>query len=396
MGLDRRRRTRHDRPVRHRPDVRRALCGRRARHRGERQRVVAAQRADHAPVPAARRPRLRRGVRRRRAVRGARWSRSRQPPRAWYDTVAFPPDLRFRRTMLGDQNQAAADQRRRRALHRRAVLYRATCARACCTAWVAATSGCSSGWTGSASRRRRPAAILFADLEASGALSRRLSSRGYFELIRDADRPDRLVGHRPRRDRRQARRRRRLGAVPGRRLRRLGVRRRARGDRGGPRDPRGRRRAWPRRRHGQAEHRRALGRHADGRPGRHRRPPGGHRAGRPDERGRAHRGRRERTARSSPPRTSSNDSTPTTRRRPASTRTRSPTPRSANSTAPATRRSATPERSPSPRSDRPRRRARHALPFVVRARRSPTVSTRVGPSTRERMRPGMQRASGPR
>jgi class 3 adenylate cyclase len=31
---------------------------------------------------------------------------------------------------------------------------------------------------------RRPAAILFADLEASGDLSRRLSSRAYFELIR--------------------------------------------------------------------------------------------------------------------------------------------------------------------------------------------------------------------
>ena len=31
----------------------------------------------------------------------------------------------------------------------------------------------------------RPAAILFADLEASGVLSRRLSSRGYFDLIRD-------------------------------------------------------------------------------------------------------------------------------------------------------------------------------------------------------------------
>ncbi len=33
--------------------------------------------------------------------------------------------------------------------------------------------------------RRRPAAILFADLEASGALSRHLSSRGYFDLIRE-------------------------------------------------------------------------------------------------------------------------------------------------------------------------------------------------------------------
>jgi len=32
---------------------------------------------------------------------------------------------------------------------------------------------------------RRPAGILFADLEASGAHSRRLSSRGYFDLIRD-------------------------------------------------------------------------------------------------------------------------------------------------------------------------------------------------------------------
>ena len=29
------------------------------------------------------------------------------------------------------------------------------------------------------------AAVLFADLEASGVLSRHLSSRGYFELIRD-------------------------------------------------------------------------------------------------------------------------------------------------------------------------------------------------------------------
>lgn len=32
---------------------------------------------------------------------------------------------------------------------------------------------------------RRAAGVLFADLEASGELSRRLSSRGYFELIRD-------------------------------------------------------------------------------------------------------------------------------------------------------------------------------------------------------------------
>lgn len=32
---------------------------------------------------------------------------------------------------------------------------------------------------------KRPAAILFADLEASGDLSRRLSSRGYFELVRE-------------------------------------------------------------------------------------------------------------------------------------------------------------------------------------------------------------------
>ena len=30
---------------------------------------------------------------------------------------------------------------------------------------------------------RRPGSILFADLEASGELSRRLSSRGYFDLV---------------------------------------------------------------------------------------------------------------------------------------------------------------------------------------------------------------------
>ena len=45
-----------------------------------------------------------------------------------------------------------------------------------------ATAGCSSEWTACASRPPT-AAILFADLGGSSALSRRLSSRGYFDLI---------------------------------------------------------------------------------------------------------------------------------------------------------------------------------------------------------------------
>jgi class 3 adenylate cyclase len=51
--------------------------------------------------------------------------------------------------------------------------------------WRLGDGGCSSGWSASANRRAVRRDILFADLEASGALSRRLSSRGYFDLIRD-------------------------------------------------------------------------------------------------------------------------------------------------------------------------------------------------------------------
>ena len=56
---------------------------------------------------------------------------------------------------------------------------------ASCCVWAAATRGYSSGWTASASRDGGQAAILFADLESSGVHSRHLSSRGYFDLIRD-------------------------------------------------------------------------------------------------------------------------------------------------------------------------------------------------------------------
>ena len=55
--------------------------------------------------------------------------------------------------------------------------------RACSRGLGAATSGFSSAWTVSASRDAAPTAILFADLEASGALSRRLSTRAYFDLV---------------------------------------------------------------------------------------------------------------------------------------------------------------------------------------------------------------------
>ena len=67
---------------------------------------------------------------------------------------------------------------------------------------------------------RRPAAILFCDLEDSGVHSRKLSS---YRLLRDDPRPDdgdRRSRHRRWRDRRQARRGRRLGVLPRRAVRR--------------------------------------------------------------------------------------------------------------------------------------------------------------------------------
>ncbi|MEO6471551.1 MAG: adenylate/guanylate cyclase domain-containing protein [Aeromicrobium sp.] len=107
-------------------------------------------------------------------------------PRAWYDRVAFPTNLRFRRTMLGDQHQVQLrinDDTGRfigvvflfRGLVPESLLHRLGRGDPKLFERMDRVS----------EPARRPAAVLFADLEASGPLSRHLSSRSYFELIRD-------------------------------------------------------------------------------------------------------------------------------------------------------------------------------------------------------------------
>ncbi len=107
-------------------------------------------------------------------------------PRAWHDTVSFPPNLRFRRTMLGDQEQA---QLRINDDTGRFIgvlyLYRGTLPESLLNRLGRGDPRLYERMERVSEPGRRPAAILFADLEASGELSRRLSSRSYFELIRD-------------------------------------------------------------------------------------------------------------------------------------------------------------------------------------------------------------------
>ncbi|MGB6424270.1 MAG: adenylate/guanylate cyclase domain-containing protein [Solirubrobacterales bacterium] len=108
-----------------------------------------------------------------------------EAPRAWYDLVSFPDDLRFRRTVLGDVHQ----------VH---VRINDDDGQFIGVLWINSSSipetlllrlGRGDPRMFERMERvsepgKRAAAILFADLEASGALSRRLSSRGYFDLIR--------------------------------------------------------------------------------------------------------------------------------------------------------------------------------------------------------------------
>ncbi len=108
------------------------------------------------------------------------------PRRAWYDRLSFPPHLRFRRSMLGDQYQA---QLRINDDAGRFIgvlfLYRGTLPESLMQRLGRGDERLMRRMGRVSDPARRPAAILFADLEASGALSRRLSSRGYFELVRD-------------------------------------------------------------------------------------------------------------------------------------------------------------------------------------------------------------------
>jgi class 3 adenylate cyclase len=109
-------------------------------------------------------------------------------PRAWYDRIAFPSNkrLRFQRSMLGDQNDLALR------INDDAgefvgvlVMYRSALPEELVLRLARGDAGLFERMDRISEPARRPAAIVFADLEASTALSRRLSSRGYFELIRD-------------------------------------------------------------------------------------------------------------------------------------------------------------------------------------------------------------------
>ena len=107
-------------------------------------------------------------------------------PRAWHDIVSFPPDLRFRRTMLGDQNQIQM-RINDDAGSFIGVLYinRGNVPESLLQRLGRGDARLFERMERVSEPARRPAGILFADLEASGALSRRLSSRGYFDLVRD-------------------------------------------------------------------------------------------------------------------------------------------------------------------------------------------------------------------
>jgi class 3 adenylate cyclase len=109
-----------------------------------------------------------------------------RPPRAWRDTLSFPPHPRFRRTMLGDQNQAWLrindDGGRFIGV---LYLYRGTVRESLLNRLGRGEPRLFERMERVSEPGRRPAGILFADLEASGTLSRHLSSRGYFDLIRD-------------------------------------------------------------------------------------------------------------------------------------------------------------------------------------------------------------------
>ena len=107
-------------------------------------------------------------------------------PRAWYDRVAFPDNLRMRRSILGDQHQVqlriSDDDGRFIGI---VVVYRGILPESLLHRLGRGDPQLFERMDRVSEPGRRQAAILFADLESSGVLSRHLSSRGYFELIRN-------------------------------------------------------------------------------------------------------------------------------------------------------------------------------------------------------------------
>lgn len=108
-----------------------------------------------------------------------------EPPRAWHARLSFRPNLRMRENLLGDVNNVylrISDDAGRfigvLVQHRSALPQNLEqrLARGDQRLFERMERVSEPG--------KRAAGILFADLEASGALSRRLSSRGYFDLVR--------------------------------------------------------------------------------------------------------------------------------------------------------------------------------------------------------------------
>ena len=110
----------------------------------------------------------------------------RAAPRAWFDRMAFSANSRFRRSMLGDQQHVQLrindDEGRFIGV---VFLFRGVLPETLLQRLGRGEPELFERMDRVSEPARRQAAILFADLEASGALSRHLSSRGYFELIRD-------------------------------------------------------------------------------------------------------------------------------------------------------------------------------------------------------------------
>jgi class 3 adenylate cyclase len=106
------------------------------------------------------------------------------PPRAWSSSYEFPPDLGLRQSVLGDVTfldlRIDDDDGQFLAVVR---LARTAIPESLLTRLGRGDRGLYERMDHVRDPARRAAAILFADLEASGALSRRLSSRGYFGLI---------------------------------------------------------------------------------------------------------------------------------------------------------------------------------------------------------------------
>ena len=106
------------------------------------------------------------------------------PPRAWQHSYEFPAERRLRRTWLGDVTflDLRLDDRSGQFIGV-LRLSRAAMPDSLLTRLGRGDRGLFERMDRVREPARRPAAILFADLAASSVLSRRLSSRGYFDLI---------------------------------------------------------------------------------------------------------------------------------------------------------------------------------------------------------------------